>query len=100
MLEAIAAPGVCDRGVGGGALGIGERDAIILVEIEAALACAVDIDDEGVQRSCVRVLARALLRNDRPFANEDRRLVDRIVSGERDTALVALAGEEIDPATR
>ena len=100
LLEAITASGVSDRRVGGCALGVGERDAVVLVEIEAALARAIDIDDEGIQRLRVRVLARGLLRNDRSFANEDRRLVHRVVSGERDAALAALAGEEIDPAAR
>src|SRR5437763_12650944 len=100
LLEAIAASGVSDRRVGGVALGVGERDADVLVEIEAALARDIDIDDEGIQRLHVRVLARGLLRNDRSFANEDRRLVHRVVSSERDAAGAALAGEEIDPAAR
>src|SRR5207245_10540660 len=65
LLEAITASGVSDRRVGGCALGVGERDAVVLVEIEAALARAIDIDDEGIQRLRVRVLARGLLRNDR-----------------------------------
>src|SRR5882762_10970416 len=99
-MGAVAPRGICDQRLRVLACGVGERDPVVLVEIEAALAGSVDIEDQGVQRLGVRVLAYALLRDDRSFANEHRRVLYGIVRSEGGAALVAPAGKEIDPLTR
>src|SRR6184192_1115975 len=95
----VAPRGICHRRVRVLALGVGQRDPVVLVEIEAALARSVDIEDQGIQRLGVRVFAYALLGDDRSFANEHRRFIHGIVRRERGATLVALAGKEIDPLT-
>src|SRR6266478_3949989 len=99
-MGAVAARGICDQRVRLLACGVGERDPVVLVEIEAALAGPVDIENQGVQRLGVRVLAHTLLRDDRSFANEHRRVIHGIVRSEGGATLVAPAGKEIDPLTR
>src|SRR5438067_12582566 len=98
-MGAVAPRGICHRRVRVLALGVGQRDPVVLVETEAALARSVDIEAQGIQRLGVRVFAYALLGDDRSRANGHRRLIHGIVRPERGATLFALACTAIDPLT-